>query len=175
MFEKHLWKSDILSKDAGHRHGRFDMTVCSSQIRVDINAVFFSCFSIFWGIQRSERNLRKFGDLRRFKEILYLKSDAFFKFFIFSLNNLSVIDNSAWRLFQESCSTNWPHIYQISHKTFRRVTTDSSIKSSYFTKKHQPNRFLLRNVKARYFKMKNPIDIFPSMKHCGTETQTFSI
>ena len=78
---------------------------------------FFSCFSIFWGIQRSERNLRKFGDLRRFKEILYLKSDAFFKFFIFSLNNLSVIDNSAWRLFQESCSTNWPHIYQISHKT----------------------------------------------------------
>ena len=117
MFEKHLWKSDILSKDAGHRHGRFDMTVCSSQIRVDINAVFFSCFSIFWGIQRSERNLRKFGDLRRFKEILYLKSDAFFKFFIFSLNNLSVIDNSAWRLFQESCSTNWPHIYQISHKT----------------------------------------------------------
>ena len=117
MFEKHLWKSDILSKDAGDRHGRFDMTVCSSQIRVDINAVFFSCFSIFWGIQRSERNLRKFGDLRRFKEILYLISDAFFKFFIFSLNNLSVIDNSAWRLFQESCSTNWPHIYQISHKT----------------------------------------------------------
>ena len=116
MFEKHLWKSDILSKDAGHRHRRFDMTVCSSQIRVDINAVFFY-FWIFWGIQRSERNLRKFGDLRRFKEILYLKSDAFFKFFIFSLNNLSVIDNSAWRLFQESCYTNWPHIYQISHKT----------------------------------------------------------